>query len=225
MEGDGRGRTAGPTAGQVGLPAEKFYPRGRISDSSRREKWGTKDGRQEINSETTMTANASLNADSFRERWLAVWQSWECLRSLDAVLSHNFFLSFFSPAFPPSFKGAEIGSQSNLIRGSPIPLLLRFSASEAKAAAPRSREGIRHFLSSRCTLQLGRKEKRKEGRGEEGGSKQRRRRQQLDFVVPWKFPPAIINHDKAPLVVDGGRGGRGGEGRGGGRGGEGEEQT
>ena len=24
-----------------------------------------------------------------------------------------------------------------------------------------------------------------------------------DFVVPWKFPPAIINHDKAPLVVDG----------------------
>ena len=55
------------TAGQVGLPAEKFYPRGRISDSSRREKWGTKDGRQEINSKTTMTANASLNADSFRE--------------------------------------------------------------------------------------------------------------------------------------------------------------
>ena len=51
-------------AGQVGLPAEKFYPRGRISDSSRREKWGTKDGRQEINSEATMTANASLHADS-----------------------------------------------------------------------------------------------------------------------------------------------------------------
>ena len=68
MEGDGRGRTAGPTAGptagQGGLPAEKFYPRGRISDSSRREKWGTKDGRQEINFKTTMTANASLNADS-----------------------------------------------------------------------------------------------------------------------------------------------------------------
>ena len=56
------GRMAG--AGQVGLPAEKFYPRGRISDSSRREKWGTKDGRQEINSEATMTANASFNADT-----------------------------------------------------------------------------------------------------------------------------------------------------------------
>ena len=61
------GRKEARTAGQVGLAAEKFYPRGRISDSSRREKWGTKDGRQEINSKTTMTANASLNADSFRE--------------------------------------------------------------------------------------------------------------------------------------------------------------
>ena len=47
---------------------------------------------------------------------------------------------------------------------------------------------------------------RKEGREGEGGGKQRRRRQQLDFVVPWKFPPAIINHDKAPLVVDGAEG-------------------
>ena len=34
------GRKEARTAGQVGLAAEKFYPRGRISDSSRRREMG-----------------------------------------------------------------------------------------------------------------------------------------------------------------------------------------
>ena len=75
------------------------------------EKWGMKDGRQEINSKTTMTAKASLNADSFREEPAGYHVGTPTLAPMKQRLRiTSFFHSFLPISFLPSFKGAEIGS-------------------------------------------------------------------------------------------------------------------